>query len=41
MRKIMLGIFLGLVLATFAPYAADLARAVFDTGRAVVAEILE
>ena len=41
MWKIVIGIFIGLVVATFAPKVADLSRDLFDAGRNLGGEVVE
>ena len=41
MRNIAIGIIIGLILATFAPRVADLARTGFDTGRDLAGAAVE
>lgn len=41
MRNIIFGIFIGLVVATFAPKVADLSRDLFDAGRSLGGEVVE
>ncbi len=41
MRNIFIGIFIGLVVATFAPKLADLSRNLFDAGRDLGGEVIE
>lgn len=41
MRNIIIGIFIGLVVATFAPKVADLSRDLFDAGRNLGGEVVE
>jgi len=38
MRNFLIGVFVGLVLATFAPHAAEFSRGLFDKGRTIVME---
>ena len=38
MRNFLIGVFVGLVLATFAPHAAEFSRNLFDKVRAIVME---
>ncbi len=41
MWKLIIGIFIGLVVATFAPKVADLSRDLFDAGRNLGGEVGE
>ena len=41
MAKLCIGIFIGLVVATFAPTVADLSRDLFDAGRNLGGEVVE
>ena len=41
MWKLLIGIFIGLVVATFAPKVADLSRDLFDAGRNLGGEVVE
>ena len=41
MAKLFIGIFIGLVVATFAPKVADLSRDLFDAGRNLGGEVVE
>lgn len=41
MWRLFIGIFIGLVVATFAPKVADLSRDVFDAGRNLGGEVVE
>jgi hypothetical protein len=41
MLKFLAGVFVGLVVATFAPKVADLSRDLFDAGRNLGGEVVE
>ena len=41
MGKFLIGVFVGLVVATFAPKVADLSRDFFDAGRNLGGEVVE
>ncbi len=41
MRNFLIGLFVGLVLATFAPKLADFARSGFDSGRELAGSAIE
>ncbi len=41
MRNFLIGVFVGLVLATFAPHAAEFSRNLFDKGKATIVEVME
>jgi hypothetical protein len=41
MWKLLIGLFIGLVIATFAPKAADVSRDFFDAGRSFVKSVVE
>jgi hypothetical protein len=41
MGKFFLGLFTGLVIATFSPHIADLSRSFFDAGRNLGSEVVE
>lgn len=41
MTKFLIGVFVGLVVATFAPNVADLSRDLFEAGRNLGGEVVE
>lgn len=41
MRNFLIGVFVGLVLATFAPHAAEFSRSLFDKGKTIIVEVME